>query len=269
MSNFSVDQSYVQRYITASSDREARKSVLITTLFYVPTAAFFFFIGTGLYALHVGAPNLVLPENVVRYPDGVFPYFISHLLPVALGGLVITGIFAAAMDPNLNAMATLTFNDIYKPYVSPQAGERESMRVLHVATVLWGVLMIGAAIWAASIRNRAALDMVWELAGLFSGGIFGVWVLGACCKRAGPRSAIAGVLLGVSITLWMFFSTKGFWPRSLSWMRSPFHPFMIVVIANVATLAGGLLWARLGVERAPGPPVERRGFEVIRRTGGS
>jgi SSS family solute:Na+ symporter len=247
LSNFSVDQSYVQRYITASSDREARKSVLITALFYVPTAAFFFFIGTGLYALHAARPD-VFPANVARDADSVFPYFISHMLPIGLGGLVITGVFAAAMDPNLNAMATLSFNDIYKRYVRPNPGEKESMFILHAATAMWGVGMIGVAIWAASLTDTAALDLVWDLASLFSGGLLGVFVLGACCKRAGNRSAIAGVVLGVSVTLWMFFSTKPYWPAALARFRSPFHSFMIVVIANVATLVGGLIAAWL-IER--------------------
>lgn len=40
--NFAIDQSYVQRYITASSDREAKKSVWLTALLYVPVAAIFF-----------------------------------------------------------------------------------------------------------------------------------------------------------------------------------------------------------------------------------
>src|SRR5262245_3262837 len=36
LSNFGVDQSYVQRYITARTDRDAAKSVWITALLYVP-----------------------------------------------------------------------------------------------------------------------------------------------------------------------------------------------------------------------------------------
>ncbi|WP_428939903.1 sodium:solute symporter family transporter [Fontivita pretiosa] len=268
LSNFSVDQSYVQRYISAASDREARKSVLITAGFYVPTAAFFFFIGTGLYALHVARPEL-FPGNVVKDADGVFPYFISHLLPVGLGGLVIAGIFAAAMDPNLNAMATLTFNDIYKPYLRPNASEKESMFLLHAGTGFWGVMMIAVALWAAGVQNRAALDLVWELAGLFSGGILGVLILGAVCPRADGRSAAAGVILGVTIILWMYFSTKSYWPEALRAIRSPFHSFMIVVIGNLATLIGGLLWTWMFAQSpaAPRRSSARPNPDVVSRAG--
>ena len=54
--NFGVDQSYIQRYIAASSDREAAKSVWIGALLYVPVSALFLFIGTSLYAYYESHP---------------------------------------------------------------------------------------------------------------------------------------------------------------------------------------------------------------------
>ncbi|MDA8743408.1 hypothetical protein N9N28_02135 [Rubripirellula amarantea] len=39
--NFGIDQSYIQRYIAASSDREAAKSVWLGALLYIPVSALF------------------------------------------------------------------------------------------------------------------------------------------------------------------------------------------------------------------------------------
>jgi SSS family solute:Na+ symporter len=50
LQNFGVDQSYVQRYHTSSSDAEARKSVWLGGLAYLPVSAVFFFIGTAMFA---------------------------------------------------------------------------------------------------------------------------------------------------------------------------------------------------------------------------
>ncbi len=55
--NFGIDQSYVQRYIASSSDREARKSLWIGGLLYVPVSALFFFIGTALFAYYGTQPD--------------------------------------------------------------------------------------------------------------------------------------------------------------------------------------------------------------------
>ena len=105
LTNFGVDQSYVQRYITARDDREAKKSVWITTLMYVPAAAVYFFIGTALFVYYGDRPG-VLPAEIE--PDDVFPHFIATGLPTGMAGLVVAAIFAASMDSNLNSMATLT-----------------------------------------------------------------------------------------------------------------------------------------------------------------
>ena len=55
--NFGVDQSYVQRYIAASSDREAAKSVWLGALLYVPVSALFLFIGSSLFAYYESHPE--------------------------------------------------------------------------------------------------------------------------------------------------------------------------------------------------------------------
>ena len=45
--------------------------------------------------------------SLLPRPDAVFPYYISRQLPTGIAGLVIAGLCAAAMDSNLNSLATL------------------------------------------------------------------------------------------------------------------------------------------------------------------
>ena len=52
LQNFGIDQSYIQRYISSKNDIEARKSVWLGGLLYLPVSAVFFFIGTGLFAYY-------------------------------------------------------------------------------------------------------------------------------------------------------------------------------------------------------------------------
>lgn len=205
--NFAVDQSYVQRYITARSDKEAAKSVWLTASLYVPVAAIFFFIGTGLFLFYNAQPGR-LPSTMKA--DEVFPYFISTQLPAGLAGLVIAAIFAASMDSNLNSMATLTYCDLYKRYLRPQAAEREGLLVLRLATLFWGAACI--VVGLAMIRARSVLDVWWQLAGVFSGGVLGLFLLGLLCKRAKKFSGIAGVSAGIALIAWMVISPN-YWGR--------------------------------------------------------
>jgi SSS family solute:Na+ symporter len=236
--NFAVDQSYIQRYITARSDREAAKAVWITALLYVPVAGVFFFIGTALFVFYSAQPELL---GSVAKADEVFPRFIATQLPLGCAGLVVAAIFAASMDSNLNSMATLTLCDLYKRYLRPSAGERESMHVLRLSTFAWGAICTAAAV--AMTQVASVLDAWWELAGIFSGGVLGLFLLGMI-SRAGNAAALTAVLVGVLAIVWMTLSTTERWPDQLSHLRNPMHTLMTTVVGTLAILLVGLLLIR-------------------------
>lgn len=240
LQNFGIDQSYVQRYITAKSDAAAGRSVWLGALLYLPIGGAFFFIGTALFAYYTARPDL-LPAGTV--PDAVFPHYISTQLPAGLAGLVVAGLCAAAMDSNLNCMATLFLKDIYQRYLRPQATEREAMRVLHFSTLGFGMICTAAAL--AMIRIKSALDVWWELAGIFGGGMLGLFLLGLLARRATNRAALGGVAAGLLVIIWMTLSPRGTaWPAD--W-RSPFHNLLVIVFGTAAILVvGGLLTACFG-----------------------
>jgi SSS family solute:Na+ symporter len=252
LQNFGIDQSYVQRYQTAKSDREAARSVWIGALLYLPISAVFFFIGTALFAFYTARPELLPPSvNALGKPDSVFPHFIVAQLPVGLTGLVIAAIFAAAqstVSSSINCSATLILCDLYKRYFRPAATERQSMRVLHAATLCVGLAGTGMALAMMQIRN--ALDAWWGLASIFSGGMLGLFLLGLMARRAGNRAAAIGVGVGVAMVGWMTFSPK--WTGMAAPFRSPFHTLLIVVVSTLTILLIGLLISRFS--KRTGPP---------------
>jgi SSS family solute:Na+ symporter len=239
--NFGIDQSYVQRYITARNDREAVKSVWMTALLYVPAAAVFFFIGSALFVFYGARPEL-LPSGIEQ--DEVFPHFIATRLPIGMAGLVVAAIFAASMDSNLNSMATLTYCDIYQRYLRPKPSEREALGVLRTATVVWGAL--GTIIALAMTRAASALDVWWQMAGMFSGGVVGLFLLGLISRRAGGAGAALAVALGVLLILWMSLSPTELWPERWDAYRNRLHNFLTIVAGTALILGVGLLagWFR-------------------------
>ncbi|MDR3198981.1 MAG: sodium:solute symporter [Planctomycetaceae bacterium] len=66
LKNFGIDQSYVQRYQTSKNETEARKSIWLGALLYIPVSALFFLIGTLLFVLYHTGPNHVRDLNEVR-----------------------------------------------------------------------------------------------------------------------------------------------------------------------------------------------------------
>ncbi|HYC70381.1 MAG TPA: sodium:solute symporter [Opitutaceae bacterium] len=251
LQNFGIDQSYVQRYVTAKSDAAAKRSVWLGGLLYLPVGAAFFFIGTALFAFYRAQPEL-LPAGVAG--DAVFPHYISTQLPAGVAGLVLAALCSAAMDSNLNCMSTLFLQDVYRRYFRPQASEREAMRVLYASTLVFGAICVAAAL--AMIHIQSALDVWWRLAGIFGGGMLGLFLLGRLAPRADGRAGLAGVCTGVLVIAWMTFTPKllPWWPEPL---RSPFDGLLTIVFGTLAILGVGLLVAALAAPRpmpAPAAP---------------
>ena len=241
LQNFGGDQNYVQRYHTSRSEAETRKSVWLGSLLYVPLSALFFFIGTALFAYYTTHPD-ALPE-IYRDParsDSVFPWFIVSVLPPGITGLLVASIFAAAMSTissSLNSTSTIFLNDYYLRYFRREAGESQKMKALYLSTIVAGIIGTGLAL--AMINVRSALDTWWMLAGVFGGGMLGLFLLGFLSRRAGPPAALAAVTVGVLVILWMSLSPK--WTGALADFRSPFHGFLTVVFGTAALLLTGLL----------------------------
>jgi len=273
LQNFGIDQSYVQRYVASRSNKEARKSVWLGGLIYVPVSALFFFIGTSLFAYYHTHPTDLnevkaivarqtlqqdgLSETDSAYTtaleekqatltdtdigDKVFPHFIGAKLPQGLTGLLIAAVFAAAMSTvstSLNSSATLIMTDFYQRYMKPAASEKQRMRVLHSATIAWGILGTGIAL--CFTRVSSALDTWWMLASIFSGGIAGLFLLGMISKQANNAAAATGVCLGALVICWMVLSQQTWWPDSLAHLKNPMHNYMTIVVGTLTILVTGL-----------------------------
>jgi SSS family solute:Na+ symporter len=319
LQNFGIDQSYIQRYIASSSDREARKSLWLGGILYVPVSAVFFLIGTtlfvyyhaeqhkrelpevkqlvarqrlmqeGVYPQYEGAKGSVLTEDYQRalnegaavlsdkdIGDRVFPHFIAKHLPPGLTGLLIAAVFAAAMSTvstSLNSSATLLMSDYYRRFFNPSASEKQCMFALYLSTIVWGILGTGMALILVQL-TESALDIWWTLSGIFGGGMCGLFLLGMISRRAKNPAAVAGVVVGVLVILWMslpklidYLTSQaaesqahqlGVWlqQQAAGWL-SPLHAFMVPVIGTLSILLVGLLISRLlsgEKTRQPGDP---------------
>ena len=73
--------------------------------------------------------------------------------------------------------------------------------MLYLATFFWGVASVGIAL--AMIRVTTALDAWWNMAGIFSGGVLGLFLLGLIAKRADNVAGAIGVVVGVLVIFWM------------------------------------------------------------------
>ncbi|MFQ5962324.1 MAG: sodium:solute symporter [Candidatus Methylomirabilales bacterium] len=241
LQNFGIDQSYVQRYHTARSLQAARRSVWIGSLIYLPVGVLFLFIGTALFAYYSTQPAL-LPAALQGegMADRIFPHFMVSGLPSGVTGLLIAALFAAAMsslDTSLNSSATILMSDIYRRFVRTDASDAEQLRFLRTITVVLGVLGTSTALLMISIKST--LDVWWNLAGIFSGGMLGLFLLGALSRRTGSVQAGIGMVLGILVIVWAAFSRTLGLP-----FVNPLHAFMTTVLGTLTIFLVGIFLSR-------------------------
>ncbi len=239
--NLLADQNFVQKYSSVPTEHEARRSIWIAMLIYIPMTAIFLYIGTALFAFYsTGSAG-----GAVTKGDEAFPYFIATQLPVGLKGLILAAVLAAAMstvDSALNCSATVLLVDFYKRYINPQVSDRASLRCLRVTTVVWGLL--GTAFAILMIRAKSALDIWWQISGIFGGGILGLFLLSMLRVRLSWRRGLIAIAVSVAVISWGTFARN--LPAGWKWAQASFEPVITGAIGTGALMIVALLlaWGR-------------------------
>jgi SSS family solute:Na+ symporter len=149
----------------------------------------------------------------------------------------------STVSTSLNGTATIILTDYYKRFFNKDADEKSSMRVLYISSLLMGIS--GIAIALALVGVESALDAWWSLASIFSGGMLGLFLLGYFTKKAGRIEAIIGVIIGVTVIVWMSLSplvlTEG---KGLAF-RSPFHTNLTIVFGTMTIFLVGFILTKL------------------------
>ena len=188
---YGTDQTMVQRYLTARSDKEAIRASITGVLMVVPVWVLFMFIGTALYVFYQDAASL--PEGLRS--DAVFPHFILNEMPVGVVGLVIAALLAAAissLDSDLNCLAAVGVDDYYKK-LKPQSTDAERVRMGKIIVVLSGIGSIVVALIYVALGDQGVLATVFMLYAMFSGGIAGMFLLGIFVPRTNKQGLYIGI----------------------------------------------------------------------------
>lgn len=246
--NLMADQNYTQKYSSVATEKKAKRSVWIAMMIYVPLTMIFLYIGTTLFAFYSGGGN-VLDPSIVK-GDQVFPYFIANELPVGVKGLIIAAILAASMstvDSALNSSATVLYLDYYKKYFNKDASEKSSINFLRLTTILWGVL--GIVFSFMLINAKSALDIWWQISGIFGGGILGLFLLAIFHVKLTKEQGIISVIFSILIIIWgTFFRDL---PPSYKWLECNIDSIIIGAVSTAGLIALSLIFVTLNKMKKP------------------
>ncbi len=204
MASHGADQLIVQRLLTANSLKGSQKA-LITTGFIVALQFFMFlFLGLMLYTFYNGKE---------MNPNEVFAHFIINYMPNGVSGLIIAGLFAAAMSTlagSMSSLASSAMMDIYKPYFGKNTDERKELIISRIITAIWALLLVGSAMFFMR-TEKTVVELALSIASFTYGGLLGSFLLAILFKKVDENSAIIGFIFGIAVMVYVILNTKIAW----------------------------------------------------------
>ncbi|WP_269789652.1 sodium:solute symporter [Stenotrophomonas sp. Iso1] len=222
---FPKDQVLMQRVLSTKSDKEAGRSIWTFAAMMIPGGFVFYGIGTALWVYYKNNPERLNPLLPI---DATFPLFIAAELPAGVTGLIIAGIFAAAMSTLssiINSVSTLASVDFYEK-LNKKASPKQSVRFAEWIGVVVGFIAIGIALLMSRYDIHSLFDVSIELAGLLGGGFAGAYTLGMFTRRANWQGVAIGVAGSIVIT-------------TVCWSMSLVHPYFYLAISILLCIVIG------------------------------
>lgn len=219
------DQSLMQRALSAPDEKSARQSVVLAGVLGLPMALLLFFIGSALFVFYRQRPGVLDP---LLPNDSIFPFFVGHELPRGLVGLIIAGIFAAAMSTvsgTVNAISAVVVRDFLLPF-RPASSEAAQMRLARATTVAVGGLATATAMLMAGMNLQSLWETFATLMALIGGGFPGIFGLGLLTRRANAP----GVAIGLTVSIVITFLVKH---------HTPTNVFLLGSVAVGSCIAAG------------------------------
>ncbi len=222
------NQYIIQRTLAAKSLRESQKGILLAAgiklilpiIVVIPGIAAYVMIDDPAILASLGdAAQSNMPS--MDQADKAYPWLLQFL-PTGLKGLAFAALTAAivsSLASMLNSTATIFTMDIYKPYIKPNATDRQTVSMGRISAV---VALIIASIMAPLLGGiDQAFQFIQEYTGVVSPGILAVFVLGLFWKKTTNKAAIIGALTSIPIAMYLKVAPKG-WSDSALFVDLPF-----------------------------------------------
>ena len=92
----------------------------------------------------------------------------------------------------------------------PQADERTRLRLSRMATFFWAIVLFTLAMIALHKAGRV-VEVGLQIASVAYGALLGAFLLGVLTRRANQAGAMAGMLLGFGVEVYLWVGTRIPW----------------------------------------------------------
>jgi SSS family solute:Na+ symporter len=288
LQKYAADQTLVQRYLVAKSDRDALKGTALGAALCVPAWTAFMLIGTLVWAYYQlskeSLPPHLFDSGGKIISDRVFPYFLTTKIPPGIAGLFMAALMSAAMSTmssDLNCLSAVGVEDYYRK-LRPSSHDKERLLVGKVIVAICGAIAVGIGAIIAW-RGESALTLYYAATAILSAGLAGMFLLAFFSPRANKQGLWIGIAVALLFTAWAVLTspvTKGSTVLlDLGQYNYAWPAVMIGVLAHLIVLIVGWLgsfffpaaapaaramtfWGWLETRRLPAPDATPSGSAI-------
>uniref|UniRef100_A0A4W3JA86 Solute carrier family 5 member 8 n=1 Tax=Callorhinchus milii TaxID=7868 RepID=A0A4W3JA86_CALMI len=200
---YGVNQAQVQRYISCKSRFQAKVSLYVNLigLWVIMTCAVLS--GLSMYSIYRDCDPWTAGK--VKAPDQLMPYLVLDIFEGYPGmpGLFVACAYSGTLSTvssSINALATVTVEDIIKPIFKPLS-EKQLSWISKGMTLLYGLLCIAMAGLASLMESL--LQSALSIFGIVGGPLVGLFTLGILFSCANSKGGIVGLITGFAFALWI------------------------------------------------------------------
>ena len=195
LSAFGVDQLNAQRMFCCRDASDARKAMITSSAALLLTTLMLF-VGAGLFAYYeplriVGSEPGIFSED----SNYIFPVWIVTELPVGLRGLILAGIFAAAissLDSILAALSQTTLSLFRKPGNEKEQVKKDLFNS-RLLVLFWGIALSLFAIELDSLRGKVnVVVLAFGMVSYTTGPMLGMFLASLLTPRASAKGLSIG-----------------------------------------------------------------------------
>jgi len=203
MASHGTDQLIVQRLLTTKNLRDSQKAIIGSGIIVMLQFALFLVIGLLLFAYYKGIA-ITDPKALFHKPDEIFPLYIIQQMPTGVKGLIIAGLFAAAMSTLAGSMSSLagsTIMDLFRDKMKALTAGQQLAWSRRYTVLAAGILILVALSFIS--LNHSVVEVALGIASITYGGLLGTFLLGRFVKSADEKSAIIGFSSGILVMLFV------------------------------------------------------------------
>ena len=239
------DQTAIQRFMATENAASARRSFLVNSIAGAAVSVVLVSVGFALLAFYQDDPSRLPPGKTIdSNADELFPWFISNHLPTGLSGLVMCGLFAAAMssiDSGINSITAVVQSDLVDRFRSVKLDDRARIRFSRVLALSIGVVVVFTSSFVLDHVPGNFLEQAKRTFGLLVTPMFLLFVFAIWIPFSTQTGAIVGSLAGfvTSFTVAYWDVLTGLTPISFQLIFFLPLPIGLLVGSGLSLLTGG------------------------------